>query len=330
MAENYRRHLCCRLSTEKVAQIVGTQNPLLQLSWLHGTRCLESLPATEYTLIPTGWLQNLHITPMTGELGNGCQEDGVNMAHLSGTLLDRVDWTISYATRFAFKIETILADVEYFFTLNTATVYDYCMHCAYLPEFNAAMRKLACWDQTLFQTKYLEKIKTQVKNLKDTIVQLERKKPNELYNWDDDHYIQKWAKIKKSLESIALFINSPLPTPLTEQQKDAVRNSYPTVLGSYTANPRPLTADTRNAEHVLLGAAILGKDIQVIFTTQENESRVKKFLKIHKLASKVQVATFDALIQAQELNKKVSPYLADLFSKKKLEQLVAGNSYTFI
>jgi hypothetical protein len=78
---------------------------------LAGVLKSSELPSCDYTpsLIPTGMLLKEGITPLSGELGDGISQNGVNMKHLSGVLAEAHIGAFSYATQSAFYFDKDLA-----------------------------------------------------------------------------------------------------------------------------------------------------------------------------------------------------------------------------
>ncbi|HXF28345.1 MAG TPA: hypothetical protein VN457_00720, partial [Chlamydiales bacterium] len=321
---NFRRQACIKLFPQKIQALIGDQNPeklsLLQLSWLHGTRSLEAIKASNHTLIPTGWMWKLGITPMSGELREGAECNGVNNDSISGTGLTDVQVAINYAKSYTFHPEEEANKIEKFFTWKLNSLLDLNLSSA-LPNANAAIRKLARWDQPLFKAKYLEKCKAQVARLQTAVQQIEAKKPKELFDYHSDYYTGPWMSIKNSLESLSQFLFSPLPQPLSAQEKVNLLSAYPVVCGSSTL---PVKLASNVGEQAVFGPAQLGEDVQALFTPAEYKQRIQGFLASGKLLGQVSVHTFDELEQLQVAEKKARPFLVNIFSIRKMCALFAS------
>jgi hypothetical protein len=59
-----------------------------------------ALSQYRHALVPSGQLLEAGIVPLTGKLQNGIQNNGVNLEHLSGVILERLETAVSFATQY--------------------------------------------------------------------------------------------------------------------------------------------------------------------------------------------------------------------------------------
>jgi hypothetical protein len=303
---------------------------LISATWFHGTRAVTSLCDTDFTLIPTGMLLQQGHLSFFGEMRCGCMKDGVNRDSLSGTYLDRVDWSIdSYAVEFEFDIDNEIKKTETFLDYQIDTTnknfHTEFVHCALsLPGIELALKRWVRWDQEAFRQK-MPALQDKLKYFKSIIKKIETKQPTEIFGWPDNYpdnyYSGKYESVVSSIAQIEAFLAAPLPAPLTERQKANIKGNFPAVLGSLTLFSQPYSYDDETGEHLVKGRVRMGRDLQLLCVNEQDKERAEAWKHHHLPDSNIEIFTFDQLHEAQEINKIISPYFADIFSKKKLEKL---------
>ncbi|MEZ5315118.1 MAG: hypothetical protein R3E91_02770 [Chlamydiales bacterium] len=327
----YRRHALFRLFPEKIHKRSKCNdqklNTLLSTTWFHGTGAITSLSETDFTLIPTGWLNEIGVTPFFGEAEIGCQPKGINANTLSGTYLDRIDWAQSYATKFLFKIqkETNTIDEflkpfsEYALRQDISTVVS---QARYLPRVGMAIRRLALWDPEQFDQKKSLILK-KLMEFDEIFKGIEDRKPKEIFDWHDCYYSGPYESLRESVKRLRNFLNEPLPSPLTEGQKHNIKEGFPAVLGSLTLLSRPASYNSSSGEYVVSNTAKLGEDLQLLCVKKEDLKKAETWLESYGLEEKMQIFSFEELTEAQKVNKQILPYLIDILSVKKMRSIIA-------
>ncbi len=332
----YRRHSLLRLFPQKIEVRASCKDAdlriLLSATWFHGTRATTSLSDTDFTLIPTGWLNQAGHISFFGEMGVGCLRNGVNAHSLSGTHLDHVDWSVnSYATGFQFSIENEIKIASGFLEIkfnkeDSGFYIGFIEHSNTLPRIEVAIKRWATWDPASFKEK-MPLLLQQLKEIEGLIAWTNKTKPHAIfYGGKSNSYFGIFQNFCHSLEQIKAFLSAPLPPPLTEEQKKNIEGNFPAVLGSMTLLSNPCSFDDSTGEHLVPGTAEVGKDLQLLCVKKEDSDKAKKWVDIHNFSAKVQIFSFEQLEDAQKINKKISPFLADIFSLKKFKKLCGAVS----
>lgn len=317
----YRRHALIRLFPQRIEKRTRCDiqgSPLLSATWFHGTRSLTTLDETDFTLMPSGWLSQVGCIPFFGEMKEGAQLHEVNSNALSGTQLDYVNWSMSdYAKGFQFDIKNEIAQVTSFLAIKRpGNLSSFCFNSETLSRMEVAMKRWAKWDPAEFKEK-IPLIQDQLKILKGISREIEE---NNVIKKDDKYYSTRFNSLLHSLSQIERLITNPLPSPLTPEQKKKIQNNFPAVLGSYTLLGEPLKY-CDNREYLMHGAVQLGKDLQFLCVSTIHFLKAKSWVKTHLPDANIRVFTFFALEAAQRVDQKMSPYLFDYFSLKKLKKL---------
>lgn len=325
----YRRHSLLRLCPTKIEERSKCHDTvlrtLLSATWFHGTRAATTLSDTNFVLMPTGWLLKAGHISFFGEMSVGCQSNGVNANSLSGTYLDRVDWSIkSYATGFQFDIQNEIEEIEEFLAIKIDMGNNFhnnlFQYAQQLPRIEVALKRWARWDQAAFKEK-MPSLLSELEHLKEIIAQIEKKKPKEIFAWNDRCYSSSYESLCHSVTQIEAFLSNPLPSTLTKEQKKNIEENFPAVFGSMTLLSEPTSYYDGSGEHLVRGTAQVGKDLQLLCVEKGNLGKANKWVQAHLPDANIQVFSFDQLREAQKINKKVSPYLADIFSLNKFNKL---------
>ncbi|NGX41876.1 MAG: hypothetical protein K940chlam7_00150 [Chlamydiae bacterium] len=267
-----------------------------QITWLHGTRspALAVMLATDKTLHPTGDLLEKNIFPLSGELGMGISEGGVNRANISGTPLSKlgVEVTTSYAKDFKAGIqeewdhlsETRLREV---LKLTEDTLKND-------PKLQGRFASGTKFDWLSTQI-YMERLKVidpefqgKVSQLDETIMKLITECKQE-----KKEYLAPF--LEKLLEKTG---KKPFIQP-TQEIRDCVTDSFPIVLGSQTVVGKLIAPHLD--EHIVEGALKLEKT-QIAFTDAQYVERLQGY--VDDAGLEIEVMDFSALYvlgsQAQE------------------------------
>jgi hypothetical protein len=326
----YRRHYLLRLLPKKFdahdKPLDQSLRTLLSATWYHGTRAVTTLKDTDFVLMPTGWLHQVGHISFFGEMSEGCQTHGVNANSLSGTYLDRVDWSVnSYASGFQFDINNEIKQIDLFLNIKIDTSevnfhQNFVQYSISLPRIEVALKRWARWDAEAFKEKMPQSLST-LKHLKEVISIIEKKKPKEIFAWHDRYYSSKYESLCHSVNQIEGFLNAPLPPALTKEQKKNIKKNFPAVLGSITLLSEPTSYDDNSGEHLVRGAAQVGNDLQLLCVEKGNLRKAKKWVQAHLTDANIKIFSFEQLEEAQKINKIVSPFLTDIFSLKKFNKL---------
>lgn len=338
---DYRKHALIRLFPKKIEQYskctdVAIQT-LLSLTWCHGTRAVTSLGETHFTLIPTGWLHQMGYLSFFGEMDVGiAPTTGINTKALSGHRLNRVNKCVSdYAQQYQFDIQKELDVIDAFLKIEfdkdciekqhsfggsikrPRRLYSYittelCRQSIPLARTVIALKRVAKWNPNLLKEK-MDPLLKQIRFFAQIIHKIEDLQPDEIFQWKNDSYVQLYKNVVSALVSIQKFLESPLPPPLTPEQKAIIADNFPAVLGSRTLFGHP-----KSFEHVVYGTAKLGEDIQVLCVEMDSVERAKKWVEENSLS--LEVFSFGQLEEARKAYLVLSPYLADILSVKKLSR----------
>ena len=302
---------------------------LTQGTWFHGTRAVVCLGNTNFTLLPTGLLQQRGIIPFFGETSSGITAlVGVNQHSLSGTSLDNVSWSIdTYAAKFNFSIDKEETYINRFLeqpikvdetSRASALTSCLCQVTGSFPRTLMALQRLSVWNPDSL-TKKLPALQKKFDALSHFVTIVETKRIPEVFSWCDEYYSNRFKGLKLDLDQLQKVLTLPFPTPLTQTQKEMILNNFPAVLGSFT-----LTSQQVANERLVKGEAALGKDLQILCVGSPDLGHAKDWVETHLKGVPLQIYSFDQLREAADVNARIMPLLKDIFSLKKIRKLRAA------
>lgn len=324
---HFRKDYLCRYSTIKVENFVrkemvakGVQDhinldstalSLMTITYLHGTHTaiLPILQRTGMHLMSFERLKQEYITPVR----EGSAAKGNNQYRMSGTSLDHAIDPYSYAAQesfppIQFKEEQEIVQFLHFIQeclegeKSLIGEKDPTEKWTYLAK---AILRLRALDPSLYQT-YQSKLCEAVQKIES--------------EWKS-HFQTTMPKMEQCIRYLKISVNEDLVIP--QGIKNSLRHPYGMVLASTTLHT--VTSNAQDpVDQCAQKASLLGKDIQIIFTAQKDEDRLKLFLEENGLREKVTLMDLDRLLNAIVLNQLASPYFADIASKKKIVDLVPG------
>lgn len=331
------------LTTEKkdVTRLILS---LLKITIIHGAdgAIWPNLIITGMQLVPSGRLFAAGVVPLSGELQEGAGATGINKFKISGTSLDDGTRAIEYATDAKFysykekEKNKILNFIKYYLKAPPLRlVYDipHVYHPGDLMPITAAILRLrAIYPESFAQLK--NDLKATIDHLKANLNQFkttQEYKYNMPVDLDPDGSLgylgakgeRYWANAIYTAEDCLKRLQNALTDPISipENFSEFLENHYPLVFASTTLHPyAPKQASERCAQK----AALLGKDIQTIFTTSQNREKTEKFLREQHVEAAVR--DLEELDDAITVNRIASPYLADIASAKKIAQLKDNSS----
>jgi hypothetical protein len=124
-----------------------------KIKWTHGSNsaALETLPATDYTLVPTGKLLERKIVPMTGEIKQGGMRSfGISQRALSGCVPKQINTSWRYASTISHSFDEPRDFSERF--LNSLTHLSYSFpEDDYWDPILVDLGRLKQWDPQKFE-----------------------------------------------------------------------------------------------------------------------------------------------------------------------------------
>lgn len=258
------------------------------ISWLHGTRspALAVMLATDKIMYSTGQLLEHKIVPLTGELGIGIKEDGINQTHISGTSVSRlgVKTSIKYASEFK-------ANKENEWNQVSISHINKIINRTELTLEKDPNLKDRFADGTKFDWLqiglYVERLKVidptfsdHISEVKDHIKTLIKEKQNQ----------PEQQKIVEFLQDLLDKCDSPPFIEPTQSIRESVADSFPIVLAATNVKGRLID---ETLDEYLVKDSVLLENISVAFTTAENTERLRDIVKEAKL--NIEVMNFNAL-----------------------------------
>lgn len=241
---------------KQITFVTGSQSTSLPLIMKISTLApnLSQKPA----LVPTGKLQKHHIAPLTGELEVGV--GGVNKKNLSGMKIEGLNVSMGYAQNFAepFNIKN---------TINTLK--DLSKNSRITDSIKARLHLGVL--QTLRMGSQIN-ITTVKKLINDRL-----KKETD-------------PKQVENLKDIYSLFGTVEPYKFTKDESSFIKKPFPIVWASVSITPQGDVISSISDEQRHEGNAILGEDIQIVFTDQKNMEKTRQLLK----DTNVKVYSFDA------------------------------------
>ncbi len=110
---------------------------------------------------------------------------------------------------------------------------------------------------------------------------------------------------REQLQEILDLFDTVKPLNFTDEEKELIENPFPIVWASLSLEPKAQVGTDFAGEQKVTGKAVLGDDIQVVFTNQENVEKLRSLVQEHG----VQVYNFEAAYYLLGKEEKKYPYL---------------------
>ncbi len=319
-------------------------------TFIHGSNgpILTLLSDSFYALHPTGKLNQLDILPLTGELQNGANHDGVNIKYISSTGIENagMSWHTYAQPSFNFNVKDALGQLTSFTDNIQAYIQEKTkknhpiIYSQYIgasvddlvkTQFN--LRRLAqshLTETEIAQFKDVEKklgevislLKTAIHEYKQTVSYRDLATTENLACYFTD-----FERHEKTFNALYEFLTSTIELKVSIKKKSEDL-SMPLIFTS--AHVHMQRYERTNDEYVTARSLKLGEDIQTIYTdNQENADKINDWIKRSELQQKVNVKLISSLAKAQEVFFQLQPYLADILSIKKLKSIQANQDKLF-
>lgn len=291
----------------------------LNLTWLHGTKASVIVSASKFfegKLIPLGELKKRAVV-WTGVLGNGAKATGVNQVALSGVTLSAAGIACQYAEGFKHAIDLDERSCENFFQCPPSeTLINNPERFIHVIE---ALKRLQSSSPDWI-TDHREVLQQKRKEIEEVLDKFYQEKSVYYFNWHDNSYTSDFYNFLIALENFDQFLDQSEDfTQTDERNRDGV--DIPIVVGSSTICGRPVNYSEYQdkAEELFEGSLTLGRDIQVIFTT--DVPRVQKIVDRCGFGESLRVEPMDVLTEASSIHRELAPYFYDVYSLKKWQKL---------
>lgn len=291
----------------------------LGLNWLHGTKAYTIESAcknTDKNILPSGLLKKAGVQMLTGEMAEGACSEGVNQTSLSGVNLLTAGGAIQYAQGFSFSVKNEESSVEVI--LNST--------------FNEAK---SFFDTYARYTRIVEGLR-RVKRLNPEYFNANRDalktKLLVIYHQFDALILSKPLKLEtKDMSSLIIFLNAmedfeciltesnPSEAATVDPKMFALAN-IPVVLGStniFSISINTVREERHEVEMLCPKGLKLGTDVKVIFTEDENRSKVEELLKIHGLDTTIEIESMKILKIASRLDRIFENYFYSLLKSNE-------------
>lgn len=332
------------LTPQRLENLMTKENlSLLAITFMHGTNSaiLPSLLETDKQLMSSGRLARANLVPFCGELGAGSVPIGTNQYRISGTSLNDGKRALTYAVNNQFHVKeskevaTITEFIDYYekeITIRAkegkalyVQAYPDCLSCKALDPLPIAIARLRILNPIEFKNfeirleKILNKMEKDFSNY-ELSGDYKKNMPKQMdpngnlgYEYQDYLYFEHFKNIREGIQEAKKKLKEDLIIP--KGVVEASQKPYGLIFASKTLHP--LTAD--KSERSAIKAARLGKDIQLIFVSDENKAHLSSYLKEQKLDQSVEIVDMNRLSDAILLNELASPYLASFASPKKVK-----------
>lgn len=274
---------------------------LFKINWLHGTNSgvLEPLLASK-SLIPTGRLLKMGITPFSGELQNGINHlTGVNLHGLSGVDLSDVEKAQSYSSNFIFNENQSKRILENFVNEKDRVIEserDVIKLNFQFEEVVIAIRRIRS-----ISPEFIEQLSSKVRLAKQlaskafeaykTCPSYKQHMPKEKdpdgtlgYLHHDDYFDRKFEQFNAYLDQIDEAMNAPICR--FQSLGDEFKNKFAMIFASMTKHTH--YASLMSSERLVRGPMVLGKDIQMVFVPKEKMDATSQLFSKHGMGVKVQ------------------------------------------
>lgn len=259
--------------------------------------------------MPFERLKQEHITP----LREGSTATGNNQYRMSGTSLDHAMELYSYAAQESFPL------------IQFKEEQDIVQFLHFIQERLEGKKSLFGGKDPTEEWTRLAKAILRLRALDPGLYQTYQSKLSEAVQKIESEWRNHFQTNMPKMEQCIRYLKTALAEGLVIPQgiKNTLRHPYGMVLASTTLHTA--TSNVQDpSDRCAQKASLLGKDIQIIFTAQKDEDRLKLFLEENGLRGKVTLIDLNRLLNAIVLNQLASPYFADIASKKKLASLAPG------
>lgn len=272
------------------------------ISSVHGANSgiLVGLMQSAGTLYPTGILSKLGISPLSGELGIGASDVGVNKNSLSGSVPAYFERSLeSYASQFHVNTDNLCQRIErcravprpILATSSDSFSYAYANdmqrwaldYRETLIAMGFSIKQLKALSPTLEHPELLEVLRAKIT---EDLAQWEAFETSEVYKthmpehlggtWYDNYYEIKYKSYKQALVNCIAAFDAPV-VPIFGAHAEIVRSPFP-ILFATTVPWR--TIPSQDFGHLLRelhysGPLSLGKDIPYVFVPAEHIEQVQ-------------------------------------------------------
>lgn len=234
------------------------------------------------------------------------------------------DKCTTYARDFSFDVKKELRDYQFFLDKEYETFSDFSDRQGNFTRMVEAIRRVRSNHLEKFEKDkplLLKKLALMYSGIKELVFDA---KPNEIFSWHDYAYSHPFYSFLIALESFEELLKNSTPTqPVKIEDKELA--TIGVVLASNTRYgfPAPLSTHEEPSEEAHFGELQLGKDIQVVFTNDENISKVQEVINRLELDNSVKVEPMSVLKAAEKIDRTLGRYFYDVYNLKKWEKLAS-------
>lgn len=301
----------------------------LGITWLHGAKAFVIASACETSngeILPAGELKKRKLQVITGEMEIGASAIGVNKESISGVNLSHVERGIRYAQGFKFELDKEVSNCQDLLNMSFTELDNFLnYHGSFSRKIESLKRVRDLHPEKYEQDKPL--LQNQLLKIYEGLkTHIFDKKPNEIFKWHDNYYTSGFYSFLKAVEEFEDILNSPIEKPNHNIDNDQAQElaNIPTVFASTTKYglPQKLSPMEEPSEEIYPGNLALGKDLQIIFTNDENIENVRDLINKYGLQEKTQVESLKVLEIASKMDRVLGTYFYDFYSLKKWQALV--------